>query len=156
MHCLDYKFRACTSLQKYQSRKPHTLWTAYLSHSLHSSTSTAFVSTCTPLEFMWLSTWRTIVFIINHTPAYQILLHVVHGLHLFSLLYLMQNSKLSYTCHLFRGNEVTCNSSNKIFILVKLPTVKQIYQCQNASVESATIAHTKTPKYCHCRQFWWN
>ena len=48
---LYYKFCACASLQKYLNRNPHTMSTAYLLLSLHSSTSTVLVNTGFPPRF---------------------------------------------------------------------------------------------------------
>ena len=113
------------------------------------------LSWCLLLKFMWLSSWQTKVYIWNHIPEQQILLQCVTlSLRSFILLFPTQKNKL-HTLTTFHGNKITCNSNNKVFILVKMPTNK-FTSITNASVESVTIAHTKFLMHWHCRQFWWN
>ena len=111
----------CMSLQKYLNRKPHTLSTAYLLHSLHSSTSTVLVSTGFSPRFHVTS---HIMEILSETTPPECIattsLAAVFSVRSFSRLPLMAATKEqpSHTWLLFPDYKVTCNPSSILYSLL--------------------------------------
>ena len=66
-----------------------------------------------PLEFMWLSTWQTIIYYQKpHPQVANFTTSCTYIACVYSFFYSNNKDQPAYTYHLCRGNKITCRSSN--------------------------------------------
>ena len=161
--CNKFCACACASLQKYLNRKSHTLSTAYLWRSLHSSTSTVLVSTGfpPPISCDFLLDGRVIR---NHTPGVQSY-KPRYLLRFFSCLPLTAatNEQPSHTCLFLPDYEVTCNPSSILYCSLSCLQYTKFINCKKCfrAISYGSIrphpdvwplAMEHTTAYCDCGQ----